>query len=287
MSTVIRIHPFHKTTVDLDGRELRVRIRRFSVDDLAEYSRLEAAMSQRREDRVLLVRTQPDELERIVPTETQVEEHAELLETAKGLEARTAAAGVDELIGEVFGFLRSVVARLTPVERYRIPDDEIRRRRDQALTPAQRKELDAYRNEEQAASDTFMQFVLGFVTVEPGQIEIEEEIPGSSDGDAPTTIVRPLTSADDILRFYGGHLHLLGQLMKAVRRHNLMTEAEKNGSRSRSGSTRSSGERGPAAGGPRPDAVVTPAASGPSAQSEVVTASTAAPPSGAMAASSS
>lgn len=276
--SVTRISPYYKTTVDLDGRDLRIRIARFSVDDLAEYSKLEAAMSQRREDRVLLVRRTPEELERIVPTETQIDEHAELLETAKALEAKAIDAKQDAFITEVFGFLRSVVARLTPVERYRIPDDEIRRRRDQDLTPAQRAELETYRNEEQAAADAFMQFVIGkFVTVEEGQIEVED----------PDDTWRPLTAGADLLRFYGGRLDLLRQLMQAVRRENLMTEEEKNVWRSRSGSTRSSGERGPVTGGPTPDAVVTPAVSGPSALSEVATASIEDTPSGAMAGISS
>ena len=284
MSDAIRISPFHKTAVDLDGRQLRIRIARFSVDDLAEYSKLEAAMSQRREDRVLLVRRTPEELERIVPTETQVDEHAELLDTAKALEAKAIDAKQDAFITEVFGFLRSVVARLTPVERYRMPDDEIRRRRDQDLTPAQRAELEVYRNEEQAAADAFMQFVIGkFVTLEPGQVEVENV---NEQGEGLDTW-RSVTSGTDLLTLYGGRLDLLRQLMQAVRRENLMTEEEKNVWRSRSGSTRSSGERGPATGGPTPDAVVTPAASGPSAPSEVATASIADAPSGAMAGISS
>lgn len=278
MSEPIRIRPFHTTEVDLEGRPLKVRIARFTVGHLSEYSRLEAAMTAQREDRLLLVRRTPEELERITPTDTQADEHRELLERVSALEAK-ADGERDAFVTETFALLRSVVTRLTPVERYRIPDDEIRRRRDQDLTPEQRVELEQYRKEEADAAEAFMRYVIGeFVSIAPGQLEFE---------DADTGAVTPITSGADVLAYFGGQVSFLRQLMQAVRRENLSTEEEKKAWRSRSASTRSSAVRDLGADGPRPDATAEPAASEASAASAAATASTETSPSGAMATTSS
>lgn len=265
MSEPIRIRSYHPTTVEIDGQTLQVRIGRFSVGNLSEYSRLETAMSESREDRLLLVRRTPEELERITPTEADTDEHGALLARAEGLEARATTDGKDAFLLEVFSFVRSVVERLKPTERYRIPDDEIRRRRNQDLTPEQRVELAQYRQEEQDAYEAFLTFCIrDFVTIAPGQFEFEDEDSGD---------VTPITTGAQVLQFFGGRADLLRQLLHAVRRENLSTAEEKKAWRSRSASTRSSVARGPEADGPTPDGAATPAGTEDSAPSAAATAS--------------
>lgn len=276
--TVIR--PFYPTTFTAEGREIRIRVKRFDLDDMARFDRLEAALEPQ-SDRLLLVRKAPDELERVVPTEVAADERAKLLGVIDDLARRFDPPTLDDARAaaalDAIALLRGLVLRVLPGEYYRLPDDEIRRRREQELSADERRELDrlhqVYR---EAATELARVSLTDYVSVEPGQLVLVD------DQEARV----PVTTGAQLLSCFGGRLDVMRQLVAAVRRENQLSEDEKKAWRSRFGSTRSSATRDREVSGPRPDETAALAAPAPSATPEAAMAASATSPSGSTATSS-
>jgi hypothetical protein len=242
------LRPYHPTTFTLGEREIRIRVKRFSLDDMARFDRLEAALEPQM-DRLLLVRKTAEELERAVPTEAQTDERDALLADINRLAERFGPAR-DEAAADAIALLRILTLRVMPVETYRIPDEEIRRRRQRELTEAERAEVErleqVYRD---AATELARVVVRDYVTVEPGQLVMVD------DQDERTSV----TTGEQLLTCFGGRLDVMRQLVAAVRRENILTDEQKKDWRSRFGSTRSSASRDQAVSGLRPDVAAAPA----------------------------
>lgn len=145
-----------------------------------------------------------------------------------------------------------------------IPDSEIRRRRLDAMSPEDRAAFDKQQQAEDTAEAQFIETtVRELVTLAPGQVQM-----GGQD----------LTSGDDILRVFGGHLLDMRALVENVRIQHEAPASLKKVWRSlfaSGGSSTAPASSTQAAAGPSPETLATTAKPEASASPAAVTASSA------------
>ena len=156
-------------------------------------------------------------------------------------------------------------------EEWVIPDEAIRHRRRAEMTPEQRTAFDALDAQEDREAEAFLRDAFGYVTIPGRQIVVEGE-----EGQPEVVI----TDGATFLQYFGARRDLVRQITALVHNCNTLAQAEKNDSRSPSGSLPSSTEPVKAPLGPTPETTAAGVAEPGSAGTEDVMALTAVSPSG-------
>lgn len=265
---------YHPTSIVIDGRDIDIRIKRLNVNEFSDLSRKRQRMSELESDRVALLRKLPDEFERHVPTEAEAEDFERRREELAAIEAETSAAlaamdASDSPLGRGFvallAYAAGMLRHIKPEAAYRVPDEEIRRRRLSEMSPEQASRHRALTDEEdQFAASFIADTIAAYVTVLPKQIAILDE---------DTHERTPVTTGAQLVQIYGGRVEIIRRLFNEVWQQNTLSPEIKNALRPRSGSTSSSLKPAREVGGLTPDGAAAPAASVASASSDAATGS--------------
>jgi hypothetical protein len=273
----------HRYPVDLmiDGQRIYFSVKRLSVDERAQFFLFRQRAANPESERRLLLRKLPDEFERAVPTEAEKESGLKQLEeldlmkdTAERMigelsEKEPSKKPLGGILIALIGFATTLLHKLSPEERYRVDDDEIKRRRFSEMTPAEAAALrELEEQEELETARNFSQVIRDYVDCRPNQIIIEE-IDGSETN---------VQNGAEILRVFGGRVEIIRSLVSEAWRQNVLSEALKNAWRPDSASIDSSSSEGPASHGQTPGTPATSAASEASASPVGAMASSATTP---------
>ena len=222
----LSVQTYYPVTVPIDGEPIACRIARLSAREFFTFAKEFDRVSDPVSERKITIRVTDEELAKhpVPRARTRAEDAAqEALE-----ELRTGLAGLEN--GAVLtGLLTHVEAALPPEptsEEFVISDEEIRKRRLEEMTDVHRaawEKTDA--EDERFAASFIVDTVARYVTVEPGEIEVDDA---------------PLTSGADLVRVFGGQTAALKALVRAVREENVLPTALKNAWRSARATTPSS-----------------------------------------------
>lgn len=134
MAEPLVISRFHRTTLLVDGRAIRVRVDRLNVEQLAAFSRDLTMHDTPATERAISIRKPGDEMERKPPTAAKPDEPGPFV----------------------------------------IDDSEIQSRRLAEMTPEQRDEWARAHAADTAAATAFLRRAAGYVHIEPGQVKAED-----------------------------------------------------------------------------------------------------------------
>lgn len=260
----ILFRTWEPATIALGARTLRLRVKRMTVDEFAEFDRLFYRVMQRDADRMVLVRRPGEEQERIssvVVSQEQVDGFYATLEMLSQAGTTHIARRAEQTITpterakQLHLLCEAILGAIQPNERFVIEDEEIRRRRLLEMNEHERHNYERMLAEDRAAFETAVcKGLHAFVRVEPGQLSLENEV-----GE-----VEDVTTGAQLELCLGAFPDHLFRVLMAIRSANALSDDEKNGSGSPSPSESSSNERGPKTPGasstPAETAVPTPSA---------------------------
>lgn len=246
-------------TIHVAGRDLRIKIKKLTVEEHAFYDRLLTRAFARESDRLLMVRRPGEEQERTATSALSSEQLDRLADQMKEIDALPVAdAGPIALRA-----LRVLVAQAQPTDRFVVPIEEVKARRWREMSPAQRDEYNRLRDDDLKAMSTFISEALRqFVRVDKGQIEFE---------DVDTGDVRPVINGEDFAHCFGATEGVLYSVGYMIHNKNQVSGDEKNGLGSRSASKTSSDRRDPTAIGDLSDTTAASAKNGGSAMTAAAT----------------
>lgn len=241
------------------GVTLDILVKRLGNEEYHRFDRLFWRGVTSEADRLVLVRHPGDEQERTAGSALSEARLADLQAKVAQLPPTTVpdARGA---YGAARALLLSLVNDLEPTDKFKVSDEEVRRRRLVALTEAERASYDAMRLKDMQAYAEFLDEALSqFVRVVPGQIDFE-------DVDAGQTI--DVTTGADFVRCFGARGDVLQQVVILIRQINQLSDAQKKELRSHSDSSGSSKESGLSLTGLSSEPTAAPAESSASATTE-------------------
>lgn len=257
----------HASRIVIDGEAIAIEIRRLTRAEHSAFQRRYDQVHHSESARRVSIRKPGEEQEtrpRVKPrTPAQIA-------AAEALSAFDGEVPAREVVPAIAWPVIEACRALVPVEStdevFVIPDAEIRRRRLEEMSPEEHAAWEHLDADEDTARDTFYEeAVSAYVTVRPGQIQLEERGP---DG----TAVREITAGADLVRLFGARLDVMRTLVDTIGIENTLSDPVKKAWWSQFDSVASSTGPATEAGGKTPATTATAAAPEASATNVDVTA---------------